>query len=153
MAEPNKSKGNEQNAAASAQASPVANAAVSPDVAALIAQVQNLTAQVATLQRAVSAERPYSLPLKQAQDREDEFEKVKAELSKSCLERTQEMAEAKWGKDTKDRYRVKVADQLELLIPARSEEEARGRYDKISGIIGVDTAKHKYQIELVSNAA
>lgn len=125
---------------------------VSPDVAALMAKVADLTAQVNNLQRTIAVERPVILPLKVAQEREEEFERRKAELSKSCLERTQNEAERLWAKDSNTRYRCKVADHLELLIPARSEEEAIGRYNKISGITGVDTSKHKYRIELVNNA-
>jgi hypothetical protein len=142
MAEPNKIK----------ETSP-ATTTLSPDVAALMAKVADLTSQVVNLQRTIAVERPVTLPLKLQQEREEEYERFKAELSKPCQQRTQEEAERLWARDTTARYRVKVADQLELLIPARSPEEAQGRYNKISGIINVDTDKHKYRIELVSNAA
>jgi hypothetical protein len=133
---------------------------VSPDVAALAAQVKELiqqnaelAAQVNVLNRTMSVERPMALPLKRAQDREEEYERLKSEYSKTCLQRTQEAADRLWAKDTKDRYRVKVPGHLELLIPARSPEEAEGRYNKISGITGIDADKPRHSIELVSNAA
>jgi len=139
MAEPNKTK--------------EPSAVVSPDVAALMQQVADLTATVNNLQRTISVERPVAMPLRREQDREEEFERWKAELSKPPQQRTQEAAERLWGKDTKDRYSVQVPGHLSLLIPARSPEEAQGRYDKISGITGIDADRPRHQIKLVSNAA
>ncbi len=144
MAEPIKTK--EQNQAP-------AQAGLSPDVAALMAQVKDLTAQVANMQRTMAVERPIAVPLRREQEREEEFERMKEELSKPPLQRTQEAAERLWGKDTKDRYAVEVPGHLKLLIPARSPEEAEGRYNKISGITGIDADKPRHQIKLVSNAA
>lgn len=143
MAEPMKTK----------ESQPGSLASVSPEVAALIAQVESLTAQVQSLQRTMAVERPLAMPLKIAQDREEQFGRMKAEISKSPLQRTQEAAERLWGKDTNDRYSVQVPGHLSLLIPARSPEEAEGRYNKISGITGIDADKPRHQIKLVSNAA
>jgi hypothetical protein len=122
------------------------------DVAALQTQVSALQDQIANLQKTIAVERPVALPARIAQEREEAFEAMQAELGKSCSQRTQEAAEKLWGADTKTRYVVKVADQPELKIPARSPEEAKGRYDKICGIRTIDADKHQYRI-VQANAA
>lgn len=131
---------------------PATPPSIFPEVAALVQQVAELSARLAVAERVMSVERPVALPMKLAQEREEEFERMKAELSKPPLQRTQEAAERLWGKDTKDRYSVVVPGHLSLLIPARSEEEAKGRYDKISGITSIDSDRPRHQIKIVSNA-
>lgn len=100
--------------------------------------------RLANIERTLAMQSPVTTPLVREAEREAEFERKKAELGLSCQERTQIEARRRW-KDAPTEYPVKVADVPEIKIPARSPEEAKGRFDSLCGIIGVDP-KHKYVI-------
>ena len=114
------------------------------DVAQLRAENEVLQNRLATIEKLLAAQQPVLQPIKLIQDRDEEFAERQKWLNKTCQERTQEIARKKWNDSTTE-YPVKVADVPEIMVPARSPEEAKGRYDVLCGIIGVDS-KHKYQI-------
>src|SRR3954470_21399742 len=99
-----------------------------PTVQDLQAQVEALQASLDTVNKLLSAQQPVLQPVKLAQDRDEAFQKKAAEMAKPCTQRTQEEAERRWGNDTPTRYPVAVADVPEIMVPARSPEEAKGRY-------------------------
>ncbi len=107
-------------------------------------RLAQLEAQIANLQKLLAAQQPVLQPIKLDQDREQELKERQEELSRTCQERTQAIARKMW-QDSPTEYPVRVADVPEIYIPARSSEEAKGRYDVLCGINGVDP-KHRYQI-------
>ena len=114
---------------------------------AMMNEIADLKAQIANLQKLIAAERPAALPAKLMQDREAEYQEKVKELSRSCLDRTQEFAVKRWGGDSGvGWYRVWIKPEnghaepgtLVLIIPARSEHEALGRYRELNGIRSLD---------------
>lgn len=103
------------------------------------------------IEKLLAMQQPVTAPIAAQMKREEEFERKKAELSMTCQERTQLEARRRWQEPTE--YKVKVADVPEISIPARSREEAKGRYDELCGILSVDTEKWKYEITPPSVAA
>lgn len=127
----------------------------SPDrLAQVEAENAALKDRLANVEKLLAMQQPVTAPIKESMDREAEFELRKNDLSLSVKERTQAIARKRWT-DSKTEYPVQVADVPLFMIPARSPEEAKGRYDVLCGILGVDS-KHKYQIGQpvnVTNAA
>lgn len=110
-----------------------------------------LEAQIANLQKLLAAQQPLLTPLQEEEVREKFHDAKVKELSLSCQERTQKKAREMWKDPTE--YPVRVADIPEILIPARNEIEAQGRYNHLCGINGVDAA-HRYIVgKPVQNAA
>lgn len=104
--------------------------------------------RLANIEKLLAYQRPVITPLAQELAAEEAFQKKKAELSLSCVERTQAEARKRW-KDSETEILVSVTGSPasglpEIRIPARSKEEAKGRYDELCGILSIDTTKHKY---------
>lgn len=110
-------------------------------IATLEAQVAAQSDQVNALMKLLAAQQPVLQPVALEQEREREFQERVKELGKSCLQRTQEFARSQWAKECPMEYPVSMPtnkEQLSLLIPARSSDEARGRYLTLCGIQAID---------------
>lgn len=109
-------------------------------------RIAQLESQITNLQKLIANERPIQLPAKLSQDREAWYQKLVIELSVACLERTQAVAYERWGGETDMRYEVDIKvqkgqpkpDLHPMIIPARSEYEAKGRYEELFGITAID---------------
>lgn len=112
----------------------------------LEAENAQLRDRLANIENLLAHQIPVVTPLKIEQDREEQFNRKKAELSDSCQVRSQANARAMWPEEKTERE-VSVADVPAILIPSRSDEEAKARYDALCGINGVDPQSgHKYKI-------
>ena len=117
---------------------------VSDRIASLEQENAILRDRFANIEKMLAMQAPVTTAIVREAEREAEYERKKAELGKSCQERTQIEARRRWT-DASVEYPVKVADVPEIFIPARGPEEAKGRFDALCGILGVDQ-KHKYVI-------
>lgn len=121
-----------------------------------LAQVEAENAQLrdrlANIEKFLALQAPVTTPIKQAQDRDEEFEKLKKVIVTPAKVQTQNIARRRYTDSTKE-YAIKIVSLKtgkeeipEILIPARSVEEAKGRYDALCGILGVDSERAKYVI-------
>lgn len=110
-----------------------------------VSEVEELRHRVAAMEKLLAAQQPVLQPVAQAQEREREVQAKVAELSQSVTGRSQAEARRRW-RDSATEYPVSVADVPEILIPARSPEEARARYDQLCGINSVDPDRWEYKI-------
>lgn len=76
-----------------------------------------------------------------------EHEHIRAWTGRTSEERTQDVVDKEWGKEASPRWRTRVVQNKEiqgkpesitLMIPARSKEEAQGRYMLVCGIRSTD---------------
>lgn len=122
-------------------------------LAQVLAENAELKARLTNLEKVLALQIPVTTPLKTMQDRDEWFEQTKDAIDQPCEVRTQIEARRLWQEATE--YPVSVmpvkptgpkSGMPAVLVPARSPEEARGRYDKLCGITSVDTDKQKHVI-------
>lgn len=120
------------------------------DLEARLSQMEAMQARMTMMEKVMAMQSPVVTPLAVEAEREKWFQEQKDFLSKTCEERTQIIANQQWKESAA--YSVKLVDTKgvllapEIKVPSRSKEEAKGRYDSLCGIIGVDS-KHRYMIE------
>lgn len=88
--------------------------------------------------------------LEQEARSEDEHEQCKKRCALKNSEYTQQVADLRWGGEDCDRYRVSIPKDRghpALTIPARSPEEAEGRYKSLCGI---RNCEHDFSVQLIS---
>lgn len=124
-----------------------------PEKSALLALVQSLQARLDALE--LSQRQQAEAALNPRAKIEDEaYQKWKAEASRPASERTQDIADARYGK-AGPRFRVrldttgedgrpgpKVAEHFPLVLSATDETHAKARYQEIMGIRGI---QHDYK--------
>lgn len=129
-----------------------------PEKAALLVALQQMQARLDAMEQQVRVQQE-TLSNSRTRVIDAEYEAYKLEVARPAKDRTQDIADKKYGKDGKrfrcrldasksDNPTVNISEHPELVVSANSDLEAQARYLDLCGI-----RKHDYAVSVTPEAA